>query len=113
MFALAVYYAFGGLMQAYANDFVVPQTWGPLSATSLMFVGTITASNANTDVIQWRGKANNAVKGTLDGTKKEFQPFTCAVDLAGIEVQCPATAGQILKLGGAIDPLPTTLTNLV
>lgn len=77
-----------------------------------MFIGTLTAKASNTDVIQIRGSSFTGTSGTIDGTKSEYEPLYNRTDLTDIQVQCPGTANQILKVYGDVDLPASPLSNV-
>lgn len=98
-------------MKNYFNDVTATATWTAISATSLMFIGTLTTLKANTASILIRGKNLNTVNGSVDGSNNEFIPFYQATDLSDIEIKCD-TANQVLKVYGNVLPATSPLANV-
>ena len=93
----------------YAKDVTVPATYAPISATSLLFTGTMAPLSTNSTSIDLKDAGGNVTSIlAADAPVQYFDEF----DLATVQVQGHGGAtGLILKLRGVVNQQPAPLTN--
>lgn len=103
--------SFGSSMNPYNVTFAVPAAWGALSATSLMFIGTITALAANGATVQIRRKSVPSQVDAQSLVPMGYVPYPTLVDLADIQVQ-DGVGTTTIMIAGSTCPLSAPLSNV-
>lgn len=98
-------------MLPYFKNYAVQTAWASISATSLLFVGTITALAANGATVQVRSK-KTADAGDADSLVAKAY-ITCRVptDLADLQFQDGAGT-SVIMLDGNVIAQPAPLSNV-
>lgn len=89
-------------MLPYIKEFTVPAVWASISATSLLFVGTITALAANGTTVALRRKSAPTISDSRSLVASAWIEYRVPADLADIEWQDGAGTAIVMLDGNVV-----------